>query len=255
MIRLQGLGIEYQTAQGTIEALKNIDLEIGNEFLGVVGPSGSGKTTLLRVLAGLIKPASRESIEFDQSDNTYGVVFQDYSLLPWLTARRNIELGLKVQGMPPEERAEISSRLLRELGLADAANLLPHQLSGGMRQRIAVGRAFAPSPNLLLMDEPFGALDAITREELQESLTQLYESEPHTVVFVTHDVEEALFLSDRICVLTARPGRVRKIIDVPFDRPRKRKIKRDPEFISLKYYVQDILRGQQRRRNTTRRTK
>src|SRR5258708_39328567 len=144
--------------------------------------------------------------------------------------------------MSNKERAEISGRLLRQLGVEEAAHLLPHHLSGGMRQRVAVGRAFAPSPPLLLMDEPFGALDAITREDLQETLTELYESDPHTVVFVTHDVEEALILSDRICVLTPRPGTVLRVIKVPFLRPRRRDCRRDPRFVEMKHHIQDSLR-------------
>jgi ABC-type nitrate/sulfonate/bicarbonate transport system ATPase subunit len=243
MIRLQHVGVQYRTPNSAIQALKNFDLEIKSEFLGVVGPSGCGKSTLLRVLAGLVPPTEGR-IEFEtDTDFSYGIVFQDYSLLPWLTVRQNIELALKIRGVPSKERAAVSQRLLHQLGLDDTGHLLPHQLSGGMRQRVAVGRAFAPSPSLLLMDEPFGALDAVTREELQEILTQLYESEPHTVVFVTHDVEEALFLSDRICVLSARPARVQKVIEVPFARPRQQGVKRDSKFIALKYKIEDLLRS------------
>lgn len=241
MIRLHRVDVEYRTANSTIEALRDIDLEIPVGFLAVVGPSGCGKSTLLRVLAGLVIP-TKGSVEFDGADKfSYGIVFQDYSLLPWLTTQQNIELGLKVKGMPIDERAKLSEGLLHQLGLADAAQLLPHQLSGGMRQRVAVGRAFAPSPPLLLMDEPFGALDAITREDLQEALTRLYESDPHTIVFVTHDVEEALFLSDRICLMSARPGQVSRLIDVPFSRPRQQSIKREHLFIELTQEVKDFL--------------
>lgn len=242
MIRLNQVGVEYRTAKTSIEALRRIDLEIPVEFLAVVGPSGCGKSTLLRVLAGLLNPTVGR-VEFTGGKNfSYGIVFQDYSLLPWLTTQQNIELGLKLKNIPSEERAAISERLLRRLDLTDAAHLLPHHLSGGMRQRVAVGRAFAPSPFLLLMDEPFGALDAITREDLQETLTRLYESDPHTVVFVTHDVEEALFLSDRICVLTPRPGSVRSLIEVPFGRPRNRDCKQDPRFLELKNRIEGLLR-------------
>lgn len=244
MIRLHEVGVEYRTSRTTIEALRGIDLEIPVEFLAVVGPSGCGKSTLLRVLAGLLIP-TEGWLEFDGSEAfSYGIVFQDYSLLPWLTTQQNIELGLKVKGMISEERAQVSDRLLRELGLAEAAHLLPHHLSGGMRQRVAVGRAFAPSPSLLLMDEPFGALDAITREDLQETLTRLYESDPHTIVFVTHDVEEALILSDRVCLMSARPGQVRQLIDVPFPRPRRQSIKREHRFIELTQEVKDFLSAQ-----------
>jgi NitT/TauT family transport system ATP-binding protein len=254
MIRLQRVGVQYRTPNSTIQALQDFDLEIRSEFLGVVGPSGCGKSTLLRVLAGLVPP-TEGLVEFEtDSDVSYGIVFQDYSLLPWLTVQQNIELGLKIRGVPPKDRAAVSQRLLRELGLDDTGYLLPHQLSGGMRQRVAVGRAFAPSPSLLLMDEPFGALDAVTREELQEILTRLYESEPHTVVFVTHDVEEALFLSDRMCVLSARPARVQKVIEVPFARPRQQSVKRTPMFVDLKYCIEDMLRGKKELASKIRRT-
>jgi NitT/TauT family transport system ATP-binding protein len=241
MIRLNQVSVEYRTTREVIPALRDISLEIGKELLTVVGPSGCGKSTLLRVLAGLVSPTTG-SVEFDENGNhSYGIVFQDYSLLPWLTARKNIELGLRVKGTPFDKRNGVSDRLLNQLGLSDVAHLLPHQLSGGMRQRVAVGRAFAPSPSLLLMDEPFGALDAITREELQEVLASLYENQRHTIVFVTHDVEEALFLGDKVCVLTSRPGQIRELLDVPFARPRKQEIKRDVEFQDLKFQIEDML--------------
>jgi NitT/TauT family transport system ATP-binding protein len=244
MIRLRNVSVQYQTGKGSVPALRSVDLDIGVEFLGVIGPSGCGKSTLLRVLAGLRSPTCGYIDRDSQEDHSYGIVFQDYSLLPWLTARQNIELGLKLKGISAEESAEVSNRLLSQLDLPDCNDLLPHQLSGGMRQRVAVGRAFATSPSLLLMDEPFGSLDAITREDLQETLARLYESEPHTVVFVTHDVEEALFLCDRICVLTARPGSVREVLDVPFPRPRNQEVKRDRMFIEMKYSLEDTLRGE-----------
>ena len=241
MIRLRNVGVQYRNGNGTGEALRGLDLEIGTEFLGVVGPSGCGKTTLLRVLAGLITPTAGR-VETDATDGfSYGIVFQDYSLLPWLTVRQNIELGLRIRRVPSAERGAISRRLLSQLALTDSGDSLPHQLSGGMRQRVAVGRAFAQTPPLLLMDEPFGALDAITRADLQQTLAELHESEPHTVVFVTHDVEEALLLSDRVCVMTARPGSVQELVKVDFPRPRERSIKRAPEFLRLGYQIEDLL--------------
>jgi NitT/TauT family transport system ATP-binding protein len=249
MIGVRGVSVEYRTARGSVSAVKDVSLEIGREFLGLLGPSGCGKSTLLRVLAGLVSPTAGQ-VEMDGAGGAgagaadYGIVFQDYSLLPWLNARQNIELGLRMKHLPPDEIARISGRLLSQLGLQEAALMLPHQLSGGMQQRVAVGRAFAPSPPLLLMDEPFGALDAITREEVQEMLAGLYEAEPHPVVFVTHDVEEALFLSDRLCILSARPGRVRHIITSHFPRPRRPELKRDPAFIKFRHEIEDLLRAQ-----------
>ncbi len=218
-----------------------MNLEIGIEFLSVLGPSGCGKSTLLRLLAGLQAPTIGE-IEINSQDSfSYGIVFQDYSLLPWLNVRENIELGLQIRKAPEQERRKVSSHLLKQLDLDEASNLLPHQLSGGMRQRVAVGRAFAQSPTLLLMDEPFGALDAFARMELQLSLSRLYEDNPHTVVFVTHDVEEAVFLGDRVCVMTERPGRVRRILDVNFARPREKALKRSRGFLDIRYEIEDML--------------
>ena len=241
MIRLIDVGVQYRDGQNEVEAIRGLNLEIDTEFISIVGPSGCGKSTLLRVLAGLIEPTTGQ-VAIDTDDGfSYGIVFQDYSLLPWLTVEQNIELGLRMQNVPEEQRAEVSSRLLEELGLTDASRLLPHQLSGGMQQRVAVGRAFAQSPPLLLMDEPFGALDAITRGELQRTLAGLYESEPHTVVFVTHDVEEAVFLGDRVCVMTARPGSHRQTVDIVFPRPRKAIVKRSPDFIRLTHEIEDLL--------------
>lgn len=243
LVRLRDITARYSTSSGQIDALRALTLDIQTEFLGVVGPSGCGKSTLLRLLAGLLCP-SEGTIEFSSDHHlSYGIVFQDYSLLPWLTVQGNIELALTLRGDSPIAKREISHRLLERLGLRDFAQMLPHQLSGGMRQRVAVGRAFAPAPSLLLMDEPFGALDAVTREDLQESLTGLYESEPRTVVFVTHDAEEALFLSDRICLLTGRPGTIRRVVEVPFPRPRSNEIKRDQVFVNLKYKLEDSLRN------------
>ena len=241
MIRFRHVGVSFGSSQGPTEALYDLNLEMGRELFGILGPSGCGKSTLLRVLAGLVKPTAG-SVEFEGSGGSYGIVFQDYSLLPWLTARENIELGLRLQRLPKAETAMISARYLTDLNLQDTGHLLPHQLSGGMRQRVAIARAFAPNPDLLLMDEPFGALDAITREELQMALTTLYESEPRTIVFVTHDVDEALLLCDRICVLTPRPGQVKEVFRVPFDRPRRPDVKRDHTFQELKTETEDLLR-------------
>lgn len=242
MIDLDNISVEFTTATNKVLALKDVSINIGAEVLGLIGPSGCGKTTLLRVIANLIKPTAGK-VTFDGDNFSYGIVFQDYSLLPWLTAQQNIELGLKMRGELPQLIAEKSQRILYQIGLEEAAHMLPHQLSGGMRQRVAVGRAFATSPSILLMDEPFGALDTFTREELQRILNQLYSSEPHTVIFVTHDVEEALFLSDRICLMTKRPGTVRELIEVPFARPRKIKVKRDPSFVKMRYEIADRLRS------------
>jgi len=251
MIRLRDVNISYPSSLAPTQAVQDINIEIGTEFLGLLGPSGCGKTTLLRALAGLVRPDSG-TIEFDGTgEPSYGIVFQDYSLLPWLTARENIELGLRLQYVAKPRRAAASERLLKSLNLEDAAHLFPHQLSGGMRQRVAIARAFAPAPELLLMDEPFGALDAFTREDLQEALTALYESEPKTIIFVTHDIEEALLLCDRICVLTPRPGRVRALLEVPFPRPREFSLKRDRKFQQTKIVTEELMRPRTTSRAST----
>jgi len=242
MIKIEKLNVVYKNGLSRIEAIKNFTISIEVEFLSIVGPSGCGKSTLLRVLSGLINPTDGKIKFLDSDSKSHAIVFQDYSLLPWLTVRKNIELGLIINGVNPANRLSTSEKLLEQLNLKEAANYLPHQLSGGMQQRVAVGRAFAQSPSLLLMDEPFGALDAITREELQQVLTNLYEGDPHTIIFVTHDVEEAIYLSDRVCILSNRPGTVREIIKIPFARPRKPEIKRSTEFINLKYELEDFLR-------------
>lgn len=241
MIKFNSIGVKFNNSKTSVEALKDVNLEIGVEFLSVLGPSGCGKSTILRLLAGLQRPTDGEIEINSEEDFSYGIVFQDYSLLPWLDVRENLELGLQIQKAPEHERTKVSAHLLKQLDLEEAANLLPHQLSGGMRQRVAVGRAFAQSPTLLLMDEPFGALDAFARMELQLSLSRLYEDNPHTVVFVTHDVEEAVFLGDRVCVLTERPGRVRRMLDINFARPRDKALKRSSEFLDICYEIEDML--------------
>ena len=162
------------------------------------------------------------------------MVFQDYSLLPWLTVRSNVELYPRLQEADDAECAQVSNTLMEQLGLSAYADMLPHELSGGMQQRVAIGRAFAQSPDVLLMDEPFGALDAMTRAEAQSVLMQVYSERRCTVVFITHDVEEALILSDRIAILTERPARISEILHVPFQRPRDQDLRWDPEFIALR---------------------
>lgn len=241
MIKLNSVGVRFNNSKSSVEALRDLNLEIGIEFVSVLGPSGCGKSTLLRLLAGLQAPTEGEIEINSQNSFSYGIVFQDYSLLPWLNVRENLELGLQIRRASDHEKRKVSAHLLKQLNMEEAVNLLPHQLSGGMRQRVAVGRAFAQSPALLLMDEPFGALDAFARMELQLSLSRLYEDNPQTVVFVTHDVEEAVFLGDRVCVLTERPGRVSQILDIHFPRPREKVLKRSKEFLDICYELEDML--------------
>lgn len=208
-----------------VVAFEDISFNVGRrEFVSIIGPSGCGKSTLLRVVAGLDRPTSGEirvsgrRVTGPGADR--GMVFQEYALFPWKTTQSNVEFGLRLKGVPKDERARIAQHFLELVGLAGSGNKYPHQLSGGMRQRAAVARALANNPEILLMDEPFAAVDAMTRQRLQEELTALTASEHTTVLFVTHAVEEAIFLSDRVIVFSAHPGRIVTELAIEFPRPR-----------------------------------
>jgi NitT/TauT family transport system ATP-binding protein len=208
-----------------LNVLRNLSFDVHQgEVVSLIGESGCGKTTLLRIVQGLVRMDSG-SVAVDGATvsgpgRDRGFVFQQASLLPWRTARQNVEFGLELQGLAKDARAERAIKLLELVGLAQAADQFPHQLSGGMQQRVGLARALAIEPAILLMDEPFSALDAQTREVLQLELVRIHERTAKTTLFVTHDLDEAIYLSDRVVVLAARPGRVKKIIDVPFAHPR-----------------------------------
>ena len=225
MVLIERLSKRYLTDDADILALADIDLNVGEgEFVSLLGPSGCGKSTLLKIVAGLI-PASEGRIEIEGKPVTApgpdrAVVFQDYALFPWMTVESNIEFGLEARGIPAPRRRQVSSELLRVIGLAEFGTKYPHHLSGGMKQRVALARALAVDPKILLMDEPFGALDAQTRSVLQEELLRIWRRYRKTVIFVTHSIEEAIYLSDRVIVMTARPGRVKADIAVAEERPR-----------------------------------
>lgn len=225
MLRIRDLHKRYVTNDAEVNALCDIDLEIvEGEFITLLGPSGCGKSTLLRIIAGLL-PATGGDVAISGKQIVApgperAMVFQDYALFPWMTVQSNVEFGLEARDVPLARRREISSELLRVVGLADFANKYPHHLSGGMKQRVSIARALAVDPGILLMDEPFGALDAQTRSVLQEELLRIWRVYRKTVIFVTHSIEEALYLSDRIVVMTARPGRIKTIIPVTEERPR-----------------------------------
>lgn len=209
-----------------ITALADISLSVGrHEFVSIVGPSGCGKSTLLRIVAGLDRPSDGRVVvagqEVRRPGADRGMVFQEYALLPWKTTLANVAFGLQLKGMPKAERSRIAQRYIDFVGLGGFEDRFPHQLSGGMRQRAAVARALANDPQILLMDEPFAAIDAITRRRLQEELGQILAKERTTVLFVTHSIEEAVFLSDRIIVLSARPGRIVGEFAVEIERPRQ----------------------------------
>jgi NitT/TauT family transport system ATP-binding protein len=224
---------------GSVTALDNVSLEIAtNEFVSMVGPSGCGKSTMLNIAAGLDTPSSGDVLvggkPVSGPSPERGVIFQQYALFPWLTVRKNVEFGLSIQKLSASQRREISDRYLKAVGLADFADMLPKTLSGGMKQRCAVARAYAVQPEVLLMDEPFGALDALTRVQLQDQLLATWSQERRTVLFITHDVDEAVYLSDRVVVMGARPGRIIKTVNVDLGRPRTEEMRLSPEFAEIR---------------------
>ncbi len=217
------LGKSFHAGTRTVEALGNFTLTVEEgEFCCIVGPSGCGKTTFLRILAGLETPSSgRLQINaLDPGRPATSVVFQETSIFPWMRVIENAAFGLETRGIPKKEREQKALPLLRKVGLSQFVDAYPHQLSGGMKQRVSIARAFITEPQILLMDEPFAALDAQNRMLLQEELVMLWEEIKTTVVFITHSLEEALLLGDRVVAMTARPGRVKQVVSVPFPRPR-----------------------------------
>ena len=223
-IQIRNLRKVYDTPERRVHALENVNLDIQDgEFLCLVGLSGCGKTTLLNMLAGFVEITAGDILMDGKTlteDYDKGVVFQEYALFPWRTARRNVEYGLEIRNVAPEERKRIALEYLRLVRLEEFADFYPHNLSGGMRQRVAVARALAFDPQVLLMDEPFGALDAQTREELQELTVDVWQKTKKTVVYVTHNLSEAVYLGNRIVVFIPRPGRIREVITVNIPRPR-----------------------------------
>ena len=217
------------------------------EFVSVIGPSGCGKTTMMNIVAGFVLP-SRGAVLLDGKPvegpgPDRGVIFQEYGVFPWLTVKENIAFGLKLAAnrVPDDEREAICARYMGLMGLAEFADAWPKTLSGGMRQRLAIARAYAVKPQFLLMDEPFGALDAQTRSAMQDLLLEVLQAEKKTVMLITHSVEEAVYLSNRIVVMTARPTRIREIIEVPFRYPREESLHEKPEFGELRSHVRDLV--------------
>jgi NitT/TauT family transport system ATP-binding protein len=231
--------IAGQTAFTALEGL-NLDIEDG-EFITVVGPSGCGKSTAMNIAAGLTAPSSGHVLVDDAlvkgPGPERGVIFQQYALFPWLTVRQNVEFGLKIAGHPKQERRRIADHFIALVGLTDFSNSLPKTLSGGMKQRCAIARAYAVNPKILLMDEPFGALDALTRVQLQDQLLAMWSRERRTVMFITHDVDEAVYLASRVVVMAARPGRLHKVVNVDLPYPRTEDMRLSSEFSELRNEV------------------
>lgn len=246
-VNVRDVSIVFKSKGSTVEAVKSVSINVQpGEFVSIIGPSGCGKSTLMNAVAGFTKPNSGvltldgKPIHGPGADR--GVVFQQYSLFPWMTVRKNVEFGLKMQGMEAGQRQAQARTLLGLAGLLAFENHYPSQLSGGMRQRVGIVRALATSPQVLLMDEPFGALDSQTRTVMQEILTNMWQRLRLSVLFITHDIEEAIFLSDRIYVMTARPGRVKAEIQVPLPRPRKPEMMDTPEFGALLRSIKKLIR-------------
>jgi NitT/TauT family transport system ATP-binding protein len=248
-LAISGLGKSFSGERGSVMALEGVDLELAqNEFVSLVGTSGCGKTTLLMIAAGL-ETQTRGAVLVDGSAVTgpgldRGVVFQSYTLLPWLTASGNVEFALRAAGRNRTDAREIAREHLALVGLSDFADAFPSQLSGGMKQRVAIARALSYRPKMLLLDEPFGALDALTRHHMQELLARIWERHRLTVLFVTHDVEEAVYMSDRVAVMTNRPGRIKSIVDIDLARPRSFEMIATAPFIACQRRVLQEIRSE-----------
>jgi len=236
--------------QSPIHVVDYLTIEVRDqEFLAILGPSGCGKSTLLRMIDGLLAPDSGRVV-IDGRDVTgivggegRGMVFQSFDLFPWRTVSGNVEFGLERLGISRSERRDIAAHYIQLIGLEGFENAYPHELSGGMQQRVGLARALAIKPSILLMDEPFGALDVQTRDLLQDELLRIWNAERKTVLFVTHSIEEALYLADRIVVITPRPARIDKIIYVPFGRPRDESVKTNSEFVELRQKIWHALKS------------
>jgi NitT/TauT family transport system ATP-binding protein len=254
-LSVQNLHKTFRLRDGTgkeslLPVLRNISFDVRQgEIVSLIGESGCGKTTLLRIIQGLVRfdagAVLVDGASVVKPGRDRGFVFQQASLLPWRSARHNVEFGLELAGVPAAERARRVTGLLDLVGLSHAGDQFPHQLSGGMQQRIGLARALAIEPAILLMDEPFSALDAQTREILQSELLRIHEETGKTTLFVTHDLDEAIYLSDRIVVLGAKPGRVKEILDVPFARPRPELpvLRAEPGFYGLRSAIWSLIRG------------
>ena len=238
-VRIDNVRKVFNTRNGEMVALNGVSLDIhDNEFICVVGPSGCGKSTLLNIIAGLSEPTSGkvycDGKEVTGTGTERGVVFQQYALFPWLTVKKNVMFALEMRGVKGKAAEEEAMKYLEMVDLAKFADHYPKELSGGMKQRVAIARAYAAEPEVLLMDEPFGALDAQTCTQLHTELLETWEKKRKTCFFITHDVEEAIILAQRVIIMSARPGRIKDIVDITIPYPRTQETKMTPEFMELK---------------------
>jgi NitT/TauT family transport system ATP-binding protein len=253
LARFEHVSLSFDTPKGMLNVVDDVTYDIReNDFIAIIGPSGCGKTTMMSMLAGFQKPSGGQVLYNGQPVRgpgpERGVIFQEYGVFPWLTVRQNIEFGLKLSAnhTPVSERRDICEHYLSLMGLSDFANAFPKHLSGGMRQRLAIARAYAVKPQFLLMDEPFGALDAQTRSNMQNLLLQVLATEGKTVMLITHSVDEAIYLASRIVVVTARPARIKQIIDIPFGYPRDESVQEKPEFGELRSHIRELVMSEYR---------
>ena len=251
LLKVDSLKKKFQDREGEIVALGNISFSVHQrEFICVIGPSGCGKSTLIRIIAGLEKQTSGsillDSKPIDSPSSDRGMVFQNYTLFPWLTIKKNIMFGLIMSKTDRQEANTKAMDWLELVGLSEFSDLYPHQLSGGMKQRVAIARALATRPRILLMDEPFGALDAQTRAQMQSYLLQIWGSIDITIIFITHDLEEAIYLADRIFVLGSSSNQLQEIVEIPVSRPRKPDQFLSTEFLATKKHLEDLINPEKR---------
>jgi len=248
-LQSQNISKSFKTAKGELKVLDNCSISLKeNEFVSIVGTSGCGKSTLLNIIAGLLPPSSGKVLVDGQvikgPGRDRGVVFQSYTLFPWLSVEKNILFALKNSKLSKKEKTELVKHYINSVGLSGFEKSYPKELSGGMKQRVAIARALVYKPSVMLMDEPFGALDAQTRGMMQELLLKVWQEHKTTVLFITHDVDEAIFMSDRVLIMTARPGKIKEEIAVNLGRPRSYEILTSPEFMTLKRQILEAIRSE-----------
>jgi NitT/TauT family transport system ATP-binding protein len=241
----------YLTHNGEVTALQAVDFNVNErEFVCIVGPSGCGKTTLLKIIAGLLEPSNGQIIFSENGGDSRlhsAMVFQEQGLFPWMSVQDNVAFGLETQGVPMKKRRKMAQDFLTKVGLNEFMLNFPHELSGGMRQRVAILRAFLANPQILLMDEPFGSLDSQTRYVMQEELLRIWREHRKTVIYVTHDIEEAILLGDRVLVMSGRPGRIQKEIPISIERPRQLANRDNQEMAEIRWQIWKMLEDEVRK--------